>query len=107
MIAMSELQSFMILLISRIAAALRTKEAAIKSTPWLIPKIISALSCSVIAGKFNLVFGILTPLRLLNSPPFTTSQTTSVSPTSLIFNSINPSAIKIVPPTATSFGRSL
>lgn len=95
MIATSELQSLSIFLISRIASAFLTKEAAIKSTPSLIPNIMSSLSFSVIAGNFNFAFGIFTPFLSPSSPPAMTSQITSVSVIFFTFNSISPSSIKI------------
>ena len=54
---------------------LRTKEAAIKSTPCLTPNLICSMSASVNGGKSTLTPGKETPFReLSSSPPITTSQ---------------------------------
>ena len=101
-IFMEEPASSSIALISRMQSAVRTKEAAIKSKPCLMPKRISSLSFSVRAGSLMLTLGTFTPFLSPSSPPFTTVHTISVSFTSFTFNSIRPSSIRMVFPAETS-----
>ena len=104
---MSELLSLSIALIWLTASALLTKDAAIKSTPWLIANIISSLSLEVIAGKLSFVLGMFIPFLLPKTPPEITSHIRSVSVISLTSNSIRPSSINIWVPTSTSLVRFL
>ena len=89
-------------LISRIQSAVRTKEAAIKSKPCLIPKRISSLSFSVSAGSLIFTLGTFTPFFSPNSPPLITVQTISVPSTFTTSSSIRPSSMRILFPAATS-----
>ena len=94
-----------IVLISRIQSALRTKEAAIKSTSCSAPKRISSLSFSVIAGRRIGTFGTFTPFLCPSSPPLIILQIMSLPLISSTTNSIRPSSIRILPPTLTSSTR--
>ena len=89
-------------LISLIQSAVRTKDAAMKSKPCLIPKRISSLSLSVRAGSLIFTLGTLTPFFSPSSPPLMTSQTMSVSFTWRTSSSISPSSMRIRLPAATS-----
>ena len=55
-------------LISKTSEALRTKEAAIKSTFCSIPNKISFASFSVIPGRFTETPGTFTPFLFFNVP---------------------------------------
>ncbi len=96
-------KNFRILLMS---SARRTKEAATKSTSFLMPNKISSLSFSLKNGMDNLTFGTFTPLRSDTFPPFLTWHTISVSFNSITSISTRPSSIKMVDPTDTSWYKS-
>ena len=102
MTAMLEPCSERISLISRIAAAVLTNDAAMKSKPCSIPNKISALSFSVSAGSFTFTFGTFTPFFSPSSPPLTTVQTMLFPFTSTTSSSISPSSIRILLPAFTS-----
>ena len=102
MTLMAEPSESSIDLISRIQSAVRTKEAAIKSKPCLMPKRISSLSFSVSAGSLIFTLGTFTPFFSPNSPPLITVQTISVPSTFSTSSSIRPSSIRILFPAATS-----
>ncbi|SIN59029.1 Uncharacterised protein [Mycobacteroides abscessus subsp. abscessus] len=75
-----------------------------KSTPSLIPKLMSSASLSVIPGKLTLTPGKFTPFLFFNSPVLSTSHNTSPFALSidLTCNSIKPSSNKIYEPSSTS-----
>ena len=83
----------------------RVNEAAMKSTPRLMPNNKSPLSFSDRNGIEIWVFGRFTPLCSPSSPLFCTSQTTSSPLISITFKPIKPSSNKTVAPTFKSFAK--
>ncbi len=96
-----------ILLMSFTSDAFLTKEAAIKSTSFLIPNKMSPISFSVRAGRFMLTLGTFTPLLFFKIPSLSAINFMSVSVLSTTLNSTRPSSIRTIPSMETSFGISL
>ena len=92
---------------SSASLASRTKDSATKSTLSDSAKRRSASSLAESAGTETATPGRLMPLLLLTRPPTSTSQRTSVSPTSRTRRRILPSSMRIGSPTETSPGRPL
>ena len=104
---LSHSYSSRIFLISSISSADLTNDAAMKSKSFSIPKIISALSTSLMYGMVRLTLGTFTPLWFDTGPPFSTRHTISLSVTFSIFIFIRPSSMSMVSPGLTSFTRFL
>ena len=78
--------------------ALRTKESAIKSTPWRSAQRKSATSFSESAGTLTATPGKLMPLLSLTTPASVTLVITESEVTSITSSSTLPSSIKIRSP---------
>ena len=78
--------------ISRTASALRTKEAATKSTSCSMPKRMSARSWSVMTGSGTVTPGTLTDLRSPSTASLTTRQAMSAPSTASTASSMRPSS---------------
>ena len=89
------------------SCAVRTKEAAMKSKPCCTPKMMSSRSRWLRYGMERWTPGTLTPFLVLILPLFSTSQVMSVSVTLVMRSLMRPSSSMMVPPSCTSWGRSL
>ena len=78
--------------------ALETNDAAIKSTPFLIPNRMSALSCSDKYGPSITLFGKHMLFRLLSVPPIFTSHITSLFAILTTSNMTSPLLTNILSP---------
>mmetsp|Transcript_19641 Transcript_19641/g.67663 ORF Transcript_19641/g.67663 Transcript_19641/m.67663 type:complete len:216 (+) Transcript_19641:1292-1939(+) len=88
----------------RTLAADRTKDAAMKSAPFLTAHSRSDLSLSVRAGRSRTLPGRLTPLRALIGPLFSTTQRTPKSPMAVTLSETRPSSRSTAEPTLTVVG---
>mmetsp|Transcript_60566 Transcript_60566/g.118741 ORF Transcript_60566/g.118741 Transcript_60566/m.118741 type:complete len:590 (-) Transcript_60566:46-1815(-) len=91
--------------ISSTSLALRTNEAATKSTSFSTPYRMCSLSKSDMAGRSTAMPGKFTPRRLAISPSFSTLHSTPLELTSLTVNAMAPSSSSTVFPTVQVFSR--